>query len=260
MHRTARVLNVFLASPGDVKSERQAAEVVTNNLNHNLGGSLGCHIRLSKWEDTRPGYGRPQEIINASVDECDLFIGLLWERWGEHTGKYASGFEEEYERVRERRRRTGSPDIWLVFKAINPKRLKDPGPQLKKVLEFRDAQIAQREVLFRDIRDLDDWKTNLIVWLFQYVLESSKVEPVATQQRAPSTPESVAHKEKAPFPDQLKKLADSFLRAVNRGDLEFSRQDANLLQEFDIARMFLLSATWVSQRSTGEVLEAHEMN
>lgn len=265
MHRTARVLNVFLASPGDVKPERQAAEVVTNNLNLNLGTSLECHLRLSKWEDTRPGYGRPQEIINKSVDECDLFIGLLWERWGEHTGKYSSGFEEEYERARERRKRTGSPDIWLVFKAINPKRLKDPGPQLKKVLEFRDAQIVQREVLFRDIRDLDDWKTNLMMWLFQYVLESSKVEPVATQQRAPSTPESAsdvtaAHKEKAPFPDQLKQLANSFLRAVNKGDLEFSRQDADLLQEFDIARMFLLCATWVSNRSTGEVIEAHEMN
>src|ERR1700687_3293937 len=103
MQTTLRVLKVFLASPGDVKPERMAAEELVSDLNKHLGGILGWHIALYKWEDAIPGYGRPQEIINAAVDECSLFIGLLWESWGQPTGKYSSGFEEEYERALARR-------------------------------------------------------------------------------------------------------------------------------------------------------------
>ncbi len=83
----------------------------------------------SCWEDTLPGYGRPQGIIKKDVERCDLFIGLLWSRWGSQTGSYSSGFEEEFELARERRRSAGSPEIWLCFKKIDPDQVNDPGEQ-----------------------------------------------------------------------------------------------------------------------------------
>src|SRR6266581_3527040 len=100
MQTSARVLNVFLASPSDVGDERLAAEAVISDLNKITGRRLGWNIHLDKWEDTPPGFGRPQDIINPAVDTCDLFIGLLWQHWGLATGKYSSGFEEEFERAR----------------------------------------------------------------------------------------------------------------------------------------------------------------
>ena len=113
-------------------------------VNRLAGRHFGVHIELYRWEDTPPGFGRPQEIINQMVDECDLFIGLLWERWGQSTGKYSSGFEEEFERARDRRKTQGQPEIWLVFKEIDESKLKDPGPQLSHVLEFRKQQTEQQ--------------------------------------------------------------------------------------------------------------------
>jgi hypothetical protein len=115
-----RILKVFLASPGDVKLERVAAEELVNEMNKYLR-ALGWQIALYMWEDVVPGFGRPQEIINASVDECDVFLGLLWEKWGQQTGKYSSGFEEEFERALKRRKDSGQPEIWLVFKAAGAK-------------------------------------------------------------------------------------------------------------------------------------------
>src|SRR5882724_11840967 len=109
MHTTVLTLKVFLASPGDVKPERVAAEEAVTDINKQLR-SHGWQVILYMWEDVAPGFGRPQEIINASVDECAVFLGLLWERWGQQTGKYSSGFEEEFERALARRKATGEPE------------------------------------------------------------------------------------------------------------------------------------------------------
>jgi hypothetical protein len=76
----------------------------------------------TSWEDTLPGYNRPQELINKDVDACELFIGILWRRWGQESGKFSSGFEEEFVRVKERKIRTDSPELWLFFSPLMKKR------------------------------------------------------------------------------------------------------------------------------------------
>src|SRR5438270_7250871 len=125
MHTTIRTLKVFLASPGDVKPERAAADELVNDMNKQMR-DLGWQVILFMWEDVPPGFGRPQEIINARVDECAVFLGLLWERWGQQTGKHSSGFEEEFERAVARRKVSGEPEIWLFFKTVSADKLKDP--------------------------------------------------------------------------------------------------------------------------------------
>ena len=109
-----RRLTVFLASPGDLHPERKAAKEAIDSLNGILGRQLNWHVELRGWEDTLPGFGRPQEIINKDVDACDLFVGLLWRRWGSATGEFSSGFEEEFERARKRRAETKSPEMWAA--------------------------------------------------------------------------------------------------------------------------------------------------
>ncbi len=271
MLTTVRVLNVFLASPSDVTPEREAAEEVVNQLNKSLAQRSNWHIRLHRWEDVSPGAGRPQELINPAVDGCNLFIGLLWEHWGLPTGSYSSGFEEEYERALARRKQTHEPQLWLVFKKADAAKLKDPGPQLAKVLEFRKNQIALREVLFKDVSDFEDWKSKLTFWLFEHVLFLVASETKNDQSPPVSAPEpesletssnqqvnSAAEDQETSV--QLLEITNSLMRVIKSGRLEFSRQDAKHLQEFDIARLFLFSATLMSWRSTGETLRTHEMN
>src|SRR4051812_24579992 len=127
-----RVIRVFLASPSDLATERQQARDEVARFNSTIGRLILCHIDLLGWEDTLPGYQRPQDIINKDVDRCDLFVGILWRRFGSPTGQYSSGFEEEFRRATKRGKDTGEPEVALFFKTVGDQT--DPGEQLKGVI------------------------------------------------------------------------------------------------------------------------------
>ncbi len=66
------------------------------------------NLRLVPEEGIEPTRRRPQEAINKALDECELFVGLLWRRWGQPTGHPAvdegdegeAGHDNDAERLR----------------------------------------------------------------------------------------------------------------------------------------------------------------
>ena len=152
------VLMVFLASPSDVHEERRAAYDIICRLNESVAPNHGFLIHLARWEGLSPAYGRPQEIINRYVDECDVFVAVLHERWGSPTGQFTSGFEEEFQRALQRRRSTGRPDIKLFFRTPSAASLEKPSPQLAQVLSFRKSVQDSNELLFGEFAGGDSWK------------------------------------------------------------------------------------------------------
>ncbi|HVQ10142.1 MAG TPA: DUF4062 domain-containing protein [Allosphingosinicella sp.] len=152
MSGTLRLLRVFLASPGDLPEERIAARDAVKEVNDLVARPAGYHVDLIGWEDTISEARRPQAVINDDLDQCDLFIGMLHARWGtppDINGTYSSGFEEEYARSRERHTQSGKPDLKLFFKTVDDARLKDVGPELQKVLDFKKAVIEEKAILFQ---------------------------------------------------------------------------------------------------------------
>jgi hypothetical protein len=139
MSDSRKVVKAFLASPGDLQEERRAAKRVVDAFNSNWADFLGYQVELVGWEDTTSGFGRPQEIINRDLERCELFIGMLWQRWGTPPGpagsSYTSGFEEEFRTSLARTKQAGKPEISLFFKDIEPDRLSDPGEGLRRVLD-----------------------------------------------------------------------------------------------------------------------------
>src|SRR5216684_1903818 len=119
------IYRIFLASPGDLVPERRFAEEVVIDVNTYMA-SRQWYVELHKWENLSPGFGRAQALINRHIERCDLFVGLLWERWGQPTGQYTSGFHEEYEVALSRRQRSGKPEIWMAFKTPRRGKLDDP--------------------------------------------------------------------------------------------------------------------------------------
>jgi hypothetical protein len=88
---------IFVASPGDVSEERQALERVVNELNQTHGPPLGYRLELVQWQThTAPGAGRPQQVINDQIGSYDIFIGIMWRRFGTPTGVAGWGTEEEF--------------------------------------------------------------------------------------------------------------------------------------------------------------------
>lgn len=153
MLSTRKIIRVFLASPGDLQDERKVIREVVDEFNESWANALGYQVELVGWEETIAGFGRPQHLINQDLDRCDLFVGMIWKRWGtppDKGGVFSSGFEEEFRRSMASHEQSGSPEISLYFKQIPDEFREDPGEDLKKVLEFRERVIADKKILFQN--------------------------------------------------------------------------------------------------------------
>ena len=171
------------------------------------------------------------------------------------------------------RRSAWRADIWLAFKAPRPEKLDEQGPQLAQVLKFRELQISLRQVHFADLKSAEEWRSELQIWLLKHViaLSGSDIfranEPQATSSPLAlgSTPETsaIAIGESSinpTLPKQLLKLSSSFSELLQRGELGMSRDEDWLLSEFDVARLYLLSATWMARSLRPIFMGVHAVN
>jgi len=172
-----------------------------------------------------------------------------------------------------RQESAGSPEIWLVFKVPGHGMLNDPGSELTKVLEFRKKQEALRQVLFKEVANSEEWRADLYDWLLEHVLEIARSASDAAD-RPPTEPlagintaaplalkDAVVGEQYVPvIPKQLAALSEAVSRVILSGNLEFEPANQRLLAEFEVARLYLLSATWMAGRYTFDFLGTHEMN
>ncbi|RYZ80041.1 MAG: DUF4062 domain-containing protein, partial [Moraxellaceae bacterium] len=122
------------------------------------------------WEDIFGGVGRPQELINEKLKECDYAVFVLHDRWGSPTGTgYTSGTEEEWKLAEKLYKDNKIRNIALFFKNVDLQQLRDPGRQLERVLEFK-SEIAQgKRYLFKEYRDLAHFSETLEGHLTQWL-------------------------------------------------------------------------------------------
>jgi len=102
MPYAATVHNVFIASPSDVRPEREIARQVIYEWNAAHAESEKAVLQPIGWEThTYPEMGeRPQEIINRLVIKSDILVAIFWSRLGSPTGIAASGTIEEIDKHR----------------------------------------------------------------------------------------------------------------------------------------------------------------
>jgi hypothetical protein len=136
------VLRILVASPSDVLEEREKLEHVVKEVNQILGLHHRIRFDLIRWEtNTRPAVGSDaQAIINKQIgDDYDVFLGILWMRFGTPTPRSASGTQEEFERAYNwYKSDPSSIEIMLYFKEAAPTSLNDIDTgQLQLVREFR---------------------------------------------------------------------------------------------------------------------------
>lgn len=137
MPRTVVTYKVFLASPDDVKEERGIVKKVIETYNQ-IHSCDNIKLELLCWEDcTHPSFGDyPQDVVNSQIgDDYDVFIGILWARFGTPTPEYESGTEEEFYRAYERYK-NGGVELMVYRKdeSVPPSRI--DVEQLQKVNSF----------------------------------------------------------------------------------------------------------------------------
>lgn len=266
MPETRTIVRVFLASPGDLQPEREAVRAEIEDINENWSATVDCHFELLGWEDVSPGYGRPQSIINADVDKCDLFIGLLWKRWGtppDTKGDFTSGFHEEYKRALASCQRTGSPDIALFLKGIPDDQKMDAGPELQKVLNFRSEVERERSVLFKLFQDVDDIRQLLRHKIASFVKDAQLHggQPISEPEAASRSEEErllddshdTSFIDSSLSPHGLQFLSEFIERVSGEGGLES-------LSSFDVARFRLLASSIKKQGNDSTFVGVHDAN
>lgn len=118
-------IRIFVASPGDVEKERE----IVYNVIEKLNKSLCCHLNITLkpflWEkNAKPGIGRPQEVIfnQFSPKDWDVFIGILWSKFGsksgyEENGHRYTGTEEEFKIAYDEWKKNKKIEI-MIYKSI----------------------------------------------------------------------------------------------------------------------------------------------
>jgi hypothetical protein len=96
-----RTIRFFASSPSDVSDERQQLAVVVQELNATLRALVPDRptvVELIKWEThVHPDMGRDaQDVVSRQIPEYDVFLGIMWSRFGTPTSVADSGTEQEF--------------------------------------------------------------------------------------------------------------------------------------------------------------------
>ncbi|HYO64406.1 MAG TPA: tetratricopeptide repeat protein [Pyrinomonadaceae bacterium] len=220
------VVNVFIASPSDLGSERKAFRLALERLNKLKAKGMGYSFEPLGWEDALPGGGRPQKLINDDVRRCDIFVMLLWKRWGTPTGskKFTSGTEEEFSIAFNRFKKTGSPHLLLYFRSVPQAQMADPGDQLKKVNAFRTKIDMEKELLYKVYDRPQQWEDFLMDHLSKW-LDGKKAG--RGYDLAQDGTAAAAFKELAEMRRQLQELQ----REIKRADATPKTEESKLRRD-----------------------------
>jgi tetratricopeptide (TPR) repeat protein len=143
MSKSVKKLRIFAASPSDVASERAKLETVVYSLKP-ISDYLGLMLEVVDWRAVVPDAGRPQQVIfdQLKPTSWDIFIGILWHRFGtlpgakDKRGKdYLSGTEEEFKTAHELWKQYGKPRI-VIYRCTRVLPYDVDPDQLKHVREF----------------------------------------------------------------------------------------------------------------------------
>jgi formylglycine-generating enzyme required for sulfatase activity len=144
------VYRVFLASPGDVRDERELARSVIEQVRAERAFRDRINLECIAWD--QPGAEvameaglTPQEAIKRGLpkpSECDLAVVILWSRMGtplpaEYAKPdgtaYLSGTEWEYQDATTAAKRFGRPAVWVYRRVQVPQvAFNDPESEEKR--------------------------------------------------------------------------------------------------------------------------------
>ncbi len=115
-------LKVVVASPSDVKNERDSLEEIIKKINDNFAHDWSLHLDVVRWEkDAYAGFDidGPQSLIDKvlKIKDCNIFIGIFWKKFGTPTKDGMTGTEHEFKQAYEawKNNKNNKPQIMFYF-------------------------------------------------------------------------------------------------------------------------------------------------
>lgn len=194
MAYSASVVEVMIASPGDVQDERKIVYDILLNWNIVNTPSRRVVLHPIRWEThAAPDLaGRPQGLINERLlSYCDLLVAVFWTRLGSPTGIHESGTVEEI------KNHVGSGKTAMVYFSNRPV---VPGSyqqdQFDKVLDFK--RWCQQAGIVREFENVIDFERNFARDLEIILRDSPSLRSIAHQSGTPDTQSSAGAERRTP--------------------------------------------------------------
>lgn len=230
MPDSLKKLRIFAASPSDVTNERAKLETVVDSLKP-MADYLGLTLEVIDWRAVVPEAGRPQQVIfdQLKPTSWDIFIGVLWHRFGtppgatDKTGKeYLSGTEEEFKTAYELWKQHGKPRM-VLYRCTRALPFDVDPDQLKNVRAFfkliEDVK-GDYPTLYQAFDTTESFEklvlNNLQKLLVEYGEESKRpITPEVEQVLAPKIPNNLPRRQA--FFGRAKEM-DIVMRALSPAD------------------------------------------
>ena len=136
-----KIYKCFIGSPSDTHKEREICDKVFEEVNTTIGESMGFRIESKKWEnDVFPGFGKDsQDVINTQIgNEYNIFVGIMWKKFGTPTNSAESGTEEEFLNAHKRWEKSKDIDLMFYFNKEASNLDEIDTEQLNKVRQFSE--------------------------------------------------------------------------------------------------------------------------
>ena len=176
-----RIVTIFVASPGDVATERNHVADVAAALNLNMAAERDVQFRVAGWQtDVRPRLHEkgPQGPIDEDIpiEKCDIVVGILWKRFGTPMPKMGgeTGTEHEVRVAIAASRKSGKPEVVMCFNKT-PFYSEEEAEleQATRVLKFR-KEILCLELAYEGAADFRD---KIRDYLEKYLIAHHPVTP-----------------------------------------------------------------------------------
>lgn len=176
------LIRVFVSCPGDVSREKDLIKKLCESRNHVFSvNNRGIMFQVLDFKDIVAPWGnRSQEDINIRFSGYDIYIGLLWMRYGTVSGAedpltgipYGSGTEEEFRNAVQKRNDGEEIGIYFFFKEPRDYQNEDEEKELSKVKKFkREIQGNGWVHSFPNTEDPTKFITNIYQLLDEWVWE-----------------------------------------------------------------------------------------
>jgi hypothetical protein len=166
MPKNVLQFKILIASPTDVKQERDSVDAVISELNRTYGDRLNVVISIVKWEThSAPSVGEnsSQDVIDGDFrDDYDIFIGLFWKKYGTPVMGSESGTAHEFKNAYKRFQKSPkSLKIMFYFKNSGTEFLSEINPEdLSKIYKFK-TELEEKHILYWEFSTLENFNYQL---------------------------------------------------------------------------------------------------
>jgi hypothetical protein len=168
-------IRIFLSCPGDLGEEKAAVTQIVLDANATWARRLNCELSVWDWQtsaQSRIAGDDAQTELFRQLGIYEIYIGMMWGRFGTPTKHAGSGTIEEFEKARYLNRiSSGNVPLLKFFFKTAPLRLRTTTDleQYSQVLAFRND--VQKNGLVETFETPGDFKYQLCISLMRALEE-----------------------------------------------------------------------------------------